>query len=109
MESEVTVSIWGYPVQSGNLPWVLLGLSILTGGDPFTNLIGIAAGHTYIYLKVVLPLSHGYNLLKTPKLLEHWVNELLRRANAAGGPARVQNLGGDRVNVNGLNGADAAA
>ena len=96
----MTIGIWGYPVQSGNLPWVLLLLSILTGGDPFKDLIGIAAGHTYIYLKVVLPLSHGYNLLRTPKLLEYWVNELIRRSNAAAGPGRVHNLNDERVNVN---------
>ena len=68
-------------MKSGNLPWVLLGLSILTGGDPFHDLIGIASGHTYIYLKDILPQSHGYNFLKTPKLLEKWVNELIRRNN----------------------------
>jgi derlin-1 len=35
LEPEVPVSIWGFPVKSSNLPWVLLVLSILTGGDPF--------------------------------------------------------------------------
>jgi hypothetical protein len=54
-EPDGVVSIWGFPVKSGNLPWVLLALSVLTGGDPFHDLIGIAAGHTYIYLKLVLP------------------------------------------------------
>ena len=97
---DAMVSIWGFPVQSGNLPWALLALSILTGGSPFEDLIGIGAGHTYIYLKMVLPLSHGYDWLKTPKLLEHWVNEVIRRSRAPGaGNARVQNLGGG-VNLN---------
>lgn len=41
----------------------MLVLSIITGGDPFKDLIGIAAGHTYIYIKLILPTSHGYNLL----------------------------------------------
>jgi hypothetical protein len=62
--------------MSGNLPWVLVGLSIVTGGDPFHDLIGIAAGHTYIYLKEVLPVTYGYNILKTPKFIENWVNYL---------------------------------
>ena len=62
-EPDKQVSIWGFPVQSGNLPWALLVMSILTGGSPFNDLIGIAAGHTYIFLKMTLPVSHGYNLL----------------------------------------------
>jgi hypothetical protein len=70
LEPDSQVSIWGFPVKSANLPWVLLALSILTGGDPFKDLIGIAAGHSYIYLKMILPVSHGYNLLKTPKIAE---------------------------------------
>lgn len=54
-EPDLTISIWGFPVKSANLPWVLVLMSVLTGGDPFADLIGIAAGHTYVYLKNVLP------------------------------------------------------
>ena len=78
-EPDRPISLWGIPVQSGNLPWALLVMSILTGGDPFNDLIGIAAGHTYIFLKMTLPVSHGYELLKTPKLLERLVNDVIRR------------------------------
>lgn len=66
LEPDQQISLWGFPVKSSNLPWVLVLLSVLTGGDPFKDLIGIAAGHTYIFLKMILPNSHGYNLLKTP-------------------------------------------
>ena len=78
-EPDRQVSIWGFPVQSANLPWALMLLSILTGGSPFNDLIGIAAGHTYIFLKMTLPISHGYDLLKTPKIVEILVNEVIRR------------------------------
>jgi len=44
----------------------MLVLSIVTGGDPFKDLIGIAAGHTYIYIRMILPNSHGYQLLRRP-------------------------------------------
>jgi Derlin-2/3 len=102
------VSIWGFPVSSGNLPWALLALSILTGGDPFHDLIGIAAGHTYIYLKMVLPVSHGYDWLKTPKFLENIVNEIIRKSRGPGNQ-RVYNLGGDRLNLNRNNAGGAGA
>jgi hypothetical protein len=49
---------------------------LLTGHNPFSDLIGVAAGHTYIYLKMVLPESHGYDLLKTPKLMDNLVAKL---------------------------------
>jgi hypothetical protein len=87
LEPDSQVSIWGFPVKSGNLPWVLILLSILTGGDPFKDLIGIASGHTYIYLKKVLPLSHGYNLLTTPKLIEDLVRRLEIWGNGGRAPS----------------------
>lgn len=107
-EPDKQVSLWGIPVSSGNLPWALLVMSILTGGSPFDDLIGIAAGHTYIFLKMTLPSSHGYDILKTPKFFEDFINRLVRQAQG-GGNARVYNLGGDRVQMNrGANNAAAA-
>ena len=70
------MSIWGFPVQSLHLPWVLMAFHLFTGGDPFNDLIGVAAGHCYVYLKEVLPDSHGYDLLKTPKLMQLIVDKL---------------------------------
>lgn len=82
-EPDRQVSLWGIPVQTGNLPWALLLMSILTGGSPFDDLIGIAAGHTYIFLKMTLPNSHRYDLIKTPKFLENFVMKLVLQARAA--------------------------
>jgi len=104
LQPDMQVSIWGFPVKSGNLPWVLLGMSILTGGDPFKDLIGIASGHTYIYIKTILPLSHGYNMLKTPKLFEEWVRRLEVWSHGGRAPGNTFGLGeggaGARVNPN---------
>ena len=80
-EPDRQVSLWGFPVTTGNLPWVLVAFSVLTGGDPFNDLIGIAAGHTYVYLKTVLPTSHGYDLLKTPKWVETATNKIILMTN----------------------------
>ncbi len=49
------MSIYGFPIKSGYLPWVLIGIHTLMGNSPLTDFIGVAAGHTYIYLKMVLP------------------------------------------------------
>ena len=42
LDPDSMVSIWGFPVQSSNLPWVMLLLGVLQGGDPIPDLIGIA-------------------------------------------------------------------
>lgn len=49
------MTIYGFPVKSGHLPWVLIALHMLTGGSPFGDLVGVAAGHSYIFLKMILP------------------------------------------------------
>lgn len=71
------VAIWGFQFKSANLPWVLMLYHLLTGGSVFSDLIGVAVGHTYIYLKMVLPESHGYDILKTPK----WVELMVAKIN----------------------------
>ena len=109
IEPDRPMSIWGFPVTSGNLPWVLVAFSILSGGDPFSNLIGIAAGHTYIFLKLTLPASHGHNLLKTPGFIDKAVNEVIRRANLGAGRARVHGADGQRINMGNAAAAAAAA
>ena len=92
------MSIWGFPVQSCNLPWVLMAFHLFTGGNPFNDLIGVATGHTYFYLKNILPDSHGYDLIKTPSFMHALVLKLNsmgadpRRANPMGGNARMHNL-----------------
>lgn len=38
--------------------------------------------------------------MKTPKFVEYWVNEVIRRTNGPGaGNARVFGMGGDRINL----------
>ena len=73
---DVQMSIWGFPVMSCNLPWVLMAFHLFTGGNPFNDLIGVAAGHTYVFIKTILPDSHGYDLLKTPSFMHSLVNKL---------------------------------
>ena len=70
------MSIWGFPVKSANLPWVLMAFHLFTGGNPFNDLIGVVVGHSYIFLTQVLPESHGYELLKTPNLIKTLVDKL---------------------------------
>ena len=76
-EPDIPMSFWGFPIKSGNLPWVLIAFHVLTGGSPFGDLVGVASGHTYVYLKMIVPTSHGYDLLKTPGWIVSFTNYLM--------------------------------
>ena len=88
-------SIWGFQFKSVNLPWVLMLYHLLTGHNPFSDLIGVAAGHTYIYLKMVLPESHGYDLIKTPKFMERFVDKINKWFEDANPRRRMNVLNND--------------
>ncbi len=51
------------------LPFALLGLSVVTGGDIIGDIIGIVSGHVFYYLKDIAPLVHRLDILKTPHFL----------------------------------------
>lgn len=57
------------------LPFAFLALSVLMGGDLIGDLIGLAAGHCYYYLKDVVPINFRKEVLITPRFLrriDHW-------------------------------------
>ena len=76
-----------------------MAFHLFTGGNPFNDLIGVAAGHSYFYLTEVLPDSHGYELLKTPNIMKTLVAKLNGDDGAAGPGGRGgRPVGGGRMN-----------
>jgi len=65
--------LFGITFQSQYLPWVMCGLSILLGGFPLLELIGIVAGHAYLFLDEICPRVYGLNLIQTPEWLKNLV------------------------------------
>jgi len=51
------------------LPWVLLAWTLLLGGVPVSEFIGICVGHLYYFLEHLYPVTSGVNILKTPQIL----------------------------------------
>lgn len=57
------------------LPWVLVAFSLLLGHSAQLDLLGIAVGHVYLYLKDVLPTIGEFrgwgrrDFLPTPRIL----------------------------------------
>jgi len=66
--------MFGFVFKNAYLPWVLVVYYLITDQSIKQLLIGIAAGHTYIVLKDILPNStYKYNILETPKFLQKLV------------------------------------
>jgi len=52
------------------LPWVLLGWTLLLGGLPVPEFIGIMVGHLYYFLEHLYPATSGIHFLKTPAFMQ---------------------------------------
>eukprot|EP00992_Anisonema_acinus_P003779 TRINITY_DN1407_c0_g1_i1.p1 TRINITY_DN1407_c0_g1~~TRINITY_DN1407_c0_g1_i1.p1 ORF type:complete len:249 (+),score=77.30 TRINITY_DN1407_c0_g1_i1:55-801(+) len=80
--SEQALSIMGFfEVKAQVFPWVLTAIHWIFGQGFVMDLVGIVAGHVYIYGMDYLPHTHGVELLKTPAFLKR----LLPDQRLAGG------------------------
>mmetsp|Transcript_25839 Transcript_25839/g.66813 ORF Transcript_25839/g.66813 Transcript_25839/m.66813 type:complete len:231 (+) Transcript_25839:93-785(+) len=65
------LSIFGlFTVQSFYFPWVLVMITVLMGGSPIPNLLGILAGHVYYFLVDV----QGFQL-RAPQFLREALDD----------------------------------
>ena len=79
------VSIMGFfRVKGFFLPWAWLVITVVMGGSPYSDLMGIFVGHVYYFLSVLYPLNSGRNLLKTPG----FVHQLVAWADIGHTPAQ---------------------
>lgn len=97
------VNFWGFAIKTGYLPWVLLGITLITGQDMLKILAGYAVGHLYEFLKIILPEHYGYNLLFTPNWFKRIVNWIAAQILSYTNPPQrqmnnVRNLGEDPAN-----------
>lgn len=60
------------------LPFAFLLLSLLTGGNLLSDIIGIAAGHFYYFLKDVCPIQYRKDYLITPDFVRRWFQNVGR-------------------------------
>lgn len=62
-----------FPSQQLYFPWVLLFFNILLGGSGISELLGIVAGHSYVFLRFIYPSQpNGLDLLATPAIFHRW-------------------------------------
>eukprot|EP00670_Eutreptiella_braarudii_P001523 CAMPEP_0174298906 /NCGR_PEP_ID=MMETSP0809-20121228/55140_1 /TAXON_ID=73025 ORGANISM="Eutreptiella gymnastica-like, Strain CCMP1594" /NCGR_SAMPLE_ID=MMETSP0809 /ASSEMBLY_ACC=CAM_ASM_000658 /LENGTH=229 /DNA_ID=CAMNT_0015403701 /DNA_START=89 /DNA_END=778 /DNA_ORIENTATION=+ len=68
--AEQRMNIMGiFEVSALQFPWVLTLMHWLFGQGWIPDVIGIVAGHFYIYMRDILPKTHGLDWLQTPQLL----------------------------------------
>lgn len=58
------------------LPLAFLILSVLMGGDIIGDLIGIAGGHCFYFLKDVVPIKFRKDILKTPRFVSKYLDNV---------------------------------
>merc|ERR1712166_700513 len=83
---EVTF-MFGIKFEGFYLPWVLVVFTVVMGGSPVMDLLGIAAGHLFYFLTVAYPAQGGRKLLWTPQFIKNLFNQAPRAPNTnwAGG------------------------
>lgn len=59
----------GFSFEGLYLPWALIAFTVLIGGSPMMDFLGVVAGHLYYFLLEVLPATKGWTLLQTPAIL----------------------------------------
>jgi len=70
-------SIMGlFQLQTFYLPFAFLGLTVIQGGDPIPDILGIVTGHLWWYLMDLYPRQSGRVLLQTPHFVKQFVANL---------------------------------
>eukprot|EP00658_Telonema_sp_P-2_P044964 TRINITY_DN3286_c0_g1_i3.p2 TRINITY_DN3286_c0_g1~~TRINITY_DN3286_c0_g1_i3.p2 ORF type:complete len:225 (-),score=59.32 TRINITY_DN3286_c0_g1_i3:205-879(-) len=96
-EQEVTF-MFGIKFQGSYLPWVLVAFTVVMGGSPVMDLLGIAAGHIYYFLTHVLPSQPGgMRLLWTPELFKNIFHQGPRNPHTTWTGAHAWGGGGRRL------------
>jgi len=91
---EAPLGFYGFSFKGLHLPWVLMAIGILMGGDPTMDLMGIGLGHTYYFLLKIVPEQYGTTVVKTPDFL----------TNVIEGPTTAYVPGGGTVPATGPRG-----
>jgi len=84
----VTITfLFGIQFPSQYLPWAMCGMTLLLGGFPIIELIGIVAGHSYLFADEIFPNIYHYRIIQTPDWLYNILPPQLNRYTATAAAA----------------------
>nr|AHL28475.1 Der1 [Chromera velia] len=84
------LSYWGFSLQSYQFPFALMFLNILMGGSVWTDLLGLASGHLYYFVKEILPGQYDISFISTPGFLHSAVQTVAEKVQPRGNVIRMQ-------------------
>ena len=84
-EPEARLSVYGFEIKGYQFPFAMMLFTVLVGGDVWTDLLGLGAGHVYYFLKDVVPLEYGIRVIRTPAVLAR-ILKAPRASEAPGAP-----------------------
>lgn len=68
-EPYAALNFFSFTIKGYQFPFALVFFQLLIGGNIWADLLGLASGHLYYFLKEVVPAEYGYTLIKTPQFL----------------------------------------
>jgi Derlin-2/3 len=96
-EPEARLSFFGFELKGSQLPFGMVFFTMIIGGDVWTDLLGLAAGHLYYFLKDVVPGEYRVQLISTPGIIQRLVKKLDTSAPAPAVPNHTPWGGGHRL------------
>lgn len=87
-----------FSVKASYFPWAITALAFLQGASVWSELVGIAIGHSFIYLSIICEVSYGKNYLKTPNWFKNLYGRICAKINNTtfGGAQRVEDQPGNQ-------------
>merc|ERR1719454_1919939 len=84
-EPYASLNMWSFNIKGYQFPFALLFFQLLIGGNIWMDLLGLASGHIYYFLKEVVPESYGYTFIKTPAIFNTFMAQYTAGSGGGGG------------------------
>lgn len=101
-EPYAQLSFFSFGIKGYQFPFALMFFQMLMGGSIWGDLMGLAAGHLYYFLRDVVPQEYGRTLIRTPQFM----NDLMAKYQA---PALPPAAGGNNFGGGGGGGGGGGA
>jgi len=72
-EPYAQLSFFSFQIQGFQFPFCLMFFTMLMGGSVWADLVGLAAGHLFYFLKEVCPQEYGKDFLPTPRFIQEFM------------------------------------
>ena len=93
-EPYAQLSFFSFNIKGFQFPFALLFFQMLMGGSPWMDLLGLASGHIFYFLKEIVPQEYGKSWLVPPVFLQTFAVKHLGAVPPQGGVRPQQNFGG---------------